>query len=288
MADSGRGAVVITGASTGIGAACATYLTGRGFRVFAGVRKAADGEALQKGASGDLIPIVLDVTDSASIRSAAAQVREAMGDNGLAGLVNNAGIAIAGPLEFVPLEDFRRQMEVNVTGAVAVTQAFLPLLRQAKGRIVLMGSVGGRSSLPFIAPYTASKFALEAIADALRVELKPWGMHVAIIEPSAVSTPIWEKSAPADVADRFPAEARRLYGPVLSILHRVSMGSNRRGIPAVKVAQVVEHALTARQPRLRYPVGLDTAIRLMVEAMLPGRLRDALIIRWLPKFGPGK
>src|SRR6266568_4897165 len=162
------GSVVVTGASTGIGEACALRLDRRGFRVFAGVRREVDGGALKQKASSRLTPILLDVTDASSIKSAAAAVVAALGEEGLSGLVNNAGIAIAGPLEFLPIDELRRQFEVNVIGQIAVTQAFLPLLRKGHGRIVNMGSIAGKSALPFTGPYCASKFALEALTDSLR------------------------------------------------------------------------------------------------------------------------
>ncbi|MEX0791398.1 MAG: SDR family NAD(P)-dependent oxidoreductase, partial [Actinomycetota bacterium] len=170
-----RGAVVITGASTGIGRATAPRLAAIGFRVFAGVRKQADADSLKQEAPA-VTPLILDVTDEHSIAEAATAVKAAVGANGLAGLVNNAGITVPGPLEFLPAEDLRRQFEVNVIGPIAVTQAFMPLLRAGKGRIVNVGSIGGRVSTPFLGAYSASKFAIEAISDALRVELRPWGI----------------------------------------------------------------------------------------------------------------
>jgi NAD(P)-dependent dehydrogenase (short-subunit alcohol dehydrogenase family) len=194
MAKTPSHAVVITGASTGIGAACALHLDRIGFRVFAGVRRRQDGERLRSVSSPDLIPLQLDVTDRNSLRDAQQRVAEEIGESRLVGLINNAGIAVASPLEAVPIEDLRRQLEVNVVGQVAVTQVFLPLLRAGQGRIINMGSIAGRATMPLMGPYSASKYALEAITDALRLELQPWGIHVAIIEPGAIATPIWEKS----------------------------------------------------------------------------------------------
>jgi NAD(P)-dependent dehydrogenase (short-subunit alcohol dehydrogenase family) len=186
--------VVITGASTGIGAACAWHLDRLGFTVLAGVRRMEDGEALKAQASTRLQPIILDVTDTKSIEEARQVVAELVGARGVAGLVNNAGIAVAGPLETVPIADLRRQFEVNVIGQVAVTQAFLPLLRRGRGRIVNMGSIAGRAAMPVMGPYSASKFALEALTDALRLEVQQWGIQVSIVEPGAIATPIWTKS----------------------------------------------------------------------------------------------
>ena len=178
--------VVITGASTGIGAACALHLDQWGWRVFAGVRKQGDAEALRAQGSARLTPVSLDVTDTVSISTAASAVAGAVGAAGLAGLVNNAGIVVPGPIELLPLSDLRRQLEINVVGQVAVTQAFLPLIRAGRGRIVNMGSIAGRMATPFTGAYGASKFALEALTDALRLELQPWGISVSIIEPGAV------------------------------------------------------------------------------------------------------
>lgn len=268
--------VVITGASTGIGEACALRLAKLGFRVFAGVRKAEDGEKLRSAASDRLVPVHLDVTDSASIRSAAGAVTRTLGDTPLAGLVNNAGIAVAAPIEFLPLDALRRQLEVNVVGQVAVTQAFLPLLRQARGRIVNMGSVSGRIASPFVGAYSASKFALEALTDSLRVELRPWGIKVSIVEPGVIKTPIWQKSLSAAerlVAD-IPQEAHILYGPATNAMQA---GITRLdGLPPDRVADVVAHALTARRPKARYVVGRDARLGIALT-YLPTRLRDRLI-----------
>jgi NAD(P)-dependent dehydrogenase (short-subunit alcohol dehydrogenase family) len=282
--------VLITGASTGIGYACALHLCATGFHVFAGVRKEGDGEALRQSAagvlsSGVLTPLMLDVTDEASIR-AACEVVAAHG--GLCGLVNNAGVARLGPLEYFPISDVRLHMEVNVIGAIAVTQAFLPLLREGRGRIVNMGSISGLCALPFASAYAASKFALEAVSDSLRVELRPWGIHVAIIEPGNVETPIWDKgiaaademlrAAPADVA----AQGQKLYGPVIEFLKK--RAQNPRGIAPERVARVAAHALTAKRPRARYLVGGD-ARALQLLKVLPPPLRDRIIETQLPRYG---
>ena len=192
----GRPAVVITGASTGIGAASATELARHGFSVFAGVRKQRDGERLT-AQSGHIVPLLLDVTNSEQIASAAETVCRSVGDAGLAGLVNNAGIVVAGPLEILPLDQLRLQLEVNVVGQIAVTQAFLPLLRKARGRIVNMSSLNGRIASPYLAPYAASKHALEAVNNAIRLELRAWGIRVLVIEPGATTTPIWDKAIAA-------------------------------------------------------------------------------------------
>lgn len=280
-------AVVVTGASTGIGEACALHLTRVGFRVFAGVRRTVDGEALERKAAGPLTPVLLDVTDASSIRSAAATVTAALEGGGLAGLVNNAGIVVVGPLEFVPLDDLRQQLEVNVVGQIAVTQAFLPLLRRGRGRIVNMGSSSGHMPTPFLGPYAASKFALGALNDTLRMELRAWGLHVALVEPGSMATPIWRKarSAADERAKGMPAEAGRLYGAIFDLIGKAAGRSERAGRDPAVVARVVETALTSTRPRARYFVGTDARIGAILSSLIPNRMRDDLI-RWrigLPK-----
>lgn len=186
--------VLITGASSGIGEATAIHLSQNGFRVFAGVRNFSDGERLKRHAKGIIHPVLLDVTQKDSIAFAYNSIKETVGKNGLAGLINNAGIAIAGPIECIPIEEIRRQMEVNVIGQISVTQTFLPLLKMNKGKIVNIGSVSGRMTIPFLSPYSISKFAMEAFTDALRMELRQFGISVSIIETGNVATPIWKKS----------------------------------------------------------------------------------------------
>lgn len=272
-------AVVITGASTGIGAACALHLDRLGFAVFAGVRKSEDGVALQKAGSDRLVPLELDVTDLTTIRKSHAVVLEATKNFGLFGLINNAGIAVVGPLEAVPISDFRQQLEVNVIGQVAVTQAFLPLVRQARGRIVNMGSIAGLSTMPLMGPYSASKFALEAITDALRLEVQQWGIHVAIIEPGAIATPIWNKSA-IEAAEREAAietELRTLYKSVVAAVRKVVGEASKRAISPEAVAKVIESALTAPTPKTRYLVGTDAKLRALMGRLLPDRISDKLL-----------
>ncbi len=259
-------AVLVTGASSGIGQASALRLAASGWRVFGGVRSEEDAERLREHG---VEPLQLDVTDSATIAAAA----EVVGGE-LHGLVDNAGIAIAAPLELVPLDELRRQLEVNVVGQVAVLQAFLPLLRRSQGRVVLMGSVGGRSALPFLGPYAASKHALEAIADSLRVELAPWGIGVSIVEPASVKTAIWTKgAAQADVMRAGISHDRNeLYAARIERFRAVAL-KRGPGIDPDVVARAVEHALTASRPKARYLVGRDAHIRAWIER-LPTRLRD--------------
>ncbi len=278
-------AVVITGASTGIGATCALHLDRLGFVVFAGVRKSEDGVALQKASSDRLVQLELDVTDLTTIRKSHTVVLEATKDRGVFGLINNAGIAVVGPLEAVPISDFRQQLEVNVIGQVAVTQAFLPLIRQARGRIINMGSIAGRAVTPLMGPYSASKFALEAITDALRLEVQQWGIHVSIIEPGAIATPIWNKSA-IEAAERETAietELRTLYKPVVAAVRKVVGEASKRAISPAAVAKVVEAALTAPSPKTRYLVGTDAKLRALMAKLLPDRVSDRMLT-WILKL----
>jgi NAD(P)-dependent dehydrogenase (short-subunit alcohol dehydrogenase family) len=263
--------VLVTGASTGIGAACAVQLTRSGWRVLAGVRREGD-------APEGTEEVLLDVTDTRQVEAAARRVDE------LHGLVNNAGIALAAPLEFVPLEELRHQLDVNVLGQVAVTQAFLPALRTGRGRVVFIGSIAGRSALPFLGPYSASKHALEAIADALRLELSPWGIGVTIVEPGTIKTPIWTRSAARadDLLASMDGRERleELYGERIARFRRVALARGEAGAPAETVAEVVENALTATRPPTRRLVGRDARIRAAFE-LLPDRLRDRVYKRLL-------
>lgn len=251
--------------------------------VFAGVRSHEAGERLVEAGGIRVVPIHLDVTEAASIGEAAETVRRRVGLLGLWGLVNNAGIAIGSPLESIPIEQLRRQMEVNVIGQVAVTQAFLPLLRQARGRIVNMGSIAGRGTIPIMGPYSASKHALEALTDALRLELSPWGMEVSIIEPGAIATPIWEKSTKTgdELEAAAGSEMRALYGNIIQRVKEAVADAGKRAIPAEAVAKVVLHALTAFRPKTRYLVGADAKIRAAMIKWLPDRVQDWMLRRVL-------
>lgn len=274
-------AVVVTGASTGIGRATALHLDSLGLRVFAGVRREADGAELQGASSGRLTPIRLDVTDPNDVARAVETVRDAVRDSRLAGIVNNAGIAVSGPAEFVPLDQWRRQFEINLFGAVSMVQAFLPLLRENQGRIVSIGSLGGRLSQPMVAPYCASKHAMEALSDALRVELRPWGVRVALIQPGAVKTPIWNKGleAGADLLRTAPPQLRDLYGAAVQIATRMAIHENETGVDPIIVARAVEHALLAPRPRTRYPVGRQARLLIPLTRFMPDRLKDELLLR---------
>lgn len=271
--------ILITGASKGIGRAAALHLDKLGFHVLAGVRKLSDGEALCREASARLRPIQIDVTDPALIASAAQQITQIVGDVGLYGLVNNAGIAVAAPLEFIPLDDLRWQLEVNVVGQVAVTQAFIPLLRQARGRIVNISSIGGLVSGKIIGPYHASKYALEALNDALRQELKPWGIEVVAIQPGEIATPIWDTATQMGdaIGLKMPAQWQTLYGQEVEATRQRAFAAAKNGAAPELVAQSIGHALTAPRPRTRYLVGRDAQFVGTIIVNLSARLRDRLM-----------
>ena len=271
---------LITGASTGIGRATALRLAGSGWTVLAGVRDVAAGERLaQEAPAGGLLPLSLDVTDVSQIAAAGARAAEQAG--GLDALVNNAGIGIGGPLELISPEDLRRQFEVNVFGQVAVTQAMLPALRRAGGRIVFVSSIGGRVAMAFTAPYAASKHAIEAIGDALRVELRSSGVRVALIEPGSVATPIWDKSRAESDRVSIPPELSAEYGHVPAAMDKVLSDTARRGVPPEQVAETIERALTAPRMRARYVVGRDARVMLTVRRLLPDLVWDRVARRAL-------
>ncbi len=274
-----RGAtVLITGASKGIGEAAALHLAEQGFRVFAGVRAEADATALRTKGPERLTPVPLDVTDAASI-AAAVRTLEERSPAGLHGLVNNAGIVMAAPLEFLPLEQFRRQLEVNVVGVLAVTQAALPLLRVGQGRIVNVSSINGRMATPFAGAYAASKFALEALSDALRMELRRWHIGVSVIQPGAVQTPIWATSTTRAlaIAQAMPPRAKELYGGIFRMMAERAGEPPKRAIPPLRVARTIARALTARRPKTRYLVGNDARLGALLVALLPDRVRDRIL-----------
>jgi len=271
--------VVVTGASKGIGAAVARRLVADGFRVVAGVRRPEDAARLRDQVGERVVPALLDITDPDTVAAAAELVSGEVGDRGLDGLVNNAGIAVAAPLEFLPPAELRRQLEVNVVGQHAVTQALLPLLRRGRGRIVNLGSIGDRIVAPMTGPYHVSKFALRAWNDTLRLELSPWGIQVVLVEPGAVATPIWETSIAAAerLQQTLPSGVEHLYGRAIAAAKTGALRNAARGMPADQVATVVARALTVRRPRARYLVGTDARITAIV-ARLPDRLRDRLIL----------
>lgn len=275
-------AVVITGASTGIGRACALTLDGKGFRVFAGIRKDQDGHELRQAAtSGLLTPVRLDVTDAASICAVTEQVAAAVGDAGLSGLVNNAGTTLPCPIEFLPLSGFRHQLEVNLTGPLAVTKSMLPLLRSAEGRVVNVTSLGGKFGTPLMAPYAAAKHGLEGLSDVMRLEFGRLGVHVSIIEPGYVSTAMRTKLErdTAETIRSLPDEARSRYAKPLATLAATISKHAANGSPPEVVANAVHHALTSRTPRTRYPVGKGANKLLLIRRVLTDRGFDRLILR---------
>jgi NAD(P)-dependent dehydrogenase (short-subunit alcohol dehydrogenase family) len=270
------GTVVVTGASTGIGRATALRLARGGFTVLAGVRREEDGAAL-RATDGRIEPVIVDVTDAAQIAGLAARV----GGAPLAGLVNNAGIAVAGPLEGLPIDEIRRQYEVNVFGLLAVTQALLEALRAGRGRIVNVGSIGGRLNTPFVAPYSSSKAAVRSLSAALRRELRPWGIDVALIEPGALDTPIWRKGEDRadEVVAALPERVRTLYARQLDALVAGVGKIAASAPPPDAAADAIEHALTARRPRTLYTVGRGARIQGALHSVLPARAFDVLVAR---------
>lgn len=272
---------LITGASTGIGRATALHLDTAGWRVFAGVRREEDADSLREAGSERLVPLMLDVTAADQISAAAVRIGEMVGEAGLDGLVNNAGIAVPGPLETLPIGDFERQIEVNLTAHVAVTQALLPLIRRARGRIVFITSIGGLMAFPMFGAYHAAKFGLEAVGDVFRQELRPWGIKVAIVEPGSIATPIWERgdAEVEAIAGRAPDGHADLYGEAIAAYREVARKTGARGIPPERVAAKIEHALSARRPRTRYLVGADARGQALAAKLLPDRLLDWVVAR---------
>lgn len=268
-------AVVVTGASTGIGAAAVNALASRGFVVYAGVRKGADAERA-RASHANVRPILLDVTEQRAIATAAESVRAA--GVPLVGLVNNAGVAFGGPLETLPLDELRAQFDVNVFGAIAVTQAFLPLLHEQPSRIVFVGSIGGRIAMPYLAPYCASKSALRAIADALRLELAPAHISVTLLEPGSVATPIWSKGLAMRDAllARLPASAPAYYRTAIDAVMQALSGEERSGMPVERVADAVVRALTSRKPKAHEIIGVPARIGALL-ALLPPSLHDRFL-----------
>jgi NAD(P)-dependent dehydrogenase (short-subunit alcohol dehydrogenase family) len=280
-----KGAIFITGAAKGIGEACALHFARLGWLTFAGVRREEDGQRLRQEAGEKLIPLQVDVTKPEQVQAAGDRIAAEVGEAGLLGLVNNAGVAVAGPMEFTELEDIRWQFEVNYFGQIAVTQAVMPLLRKAKGRVVNMSSVSGRFVYPFFGPYAGSKHALEAFTDALRRELLPWGIEVISVEPGAIATPIWDTSLQSanQRTVKLTQQAHEYYGEVFDRIRQGAMRSGTRGLPAQAVADVVYKAITASRPKTRYVVGRRAKWTVYLFRHLPDRLIDAVVKRVLYK-----
>jgi NAD(P)-dependent dehydrogenase (short-subunit alcohol dehydrogenase family) len=258
---------LVTGASTGIGRATALHLAGLGFQVLAGVRDPAD-------APDGLEPLKLDVTSETDVAAAAERVGAE-----LHALVNNAGIALHGPVEVVPIDEWRRIVDINLLGQVAVTRALLPALLRARGRVVNMSSIGGRVANPLFGPYSATKFALEAVSDALRREVAAHGVRVVSIEPGGIATPIWGKGLDDGrrIAGDMSPEARQRYSKLIPAVTKVAERLGREGLPPEAVAEVVGKAVTTRRPRARYVVGRDAKIQAIAARLLPDAAMDALI-----------
>ncbi|MEL6149406.1 MAG: SDR family oxidoreductase [Chloroflexota bacterium] len=263
--------VLVTGASKGIGKAIALYLDQQGYHVMAGVRKEDDADMLRAEGSDRLKPIMIDVTKPEMIAAAAETVRETVGDDGLYGLVNNAGIAVASPMEFIPMEDFRWQMEVNLFGQVAVIQAMMPYIRMATGRIINITSIAGKFAVPHNGAYSASKFALEAVTDAMRSELAHWGIKSVSILPGAIKTEIFQsgRDIADDILEKLPSQAIEYYEKPMQASRDMFAQMESNAIPPVKVAEVVLTALTATNPRPRYIIGQDARLIYHVLRFLP-------------------
>lgn len=272
--------VVVTGVSTGIGWGVTKVLTGQGVRVFGSVQKAADADRLRQEFGDRFVPLIFDVTDEAAVRAAAEQVRVALDGEPLMGLVNNAGVAVAGPLLHLPVADFRQQIEVNLTGVVIATQAFAPLLtaagKGASGRIVNISSVGGKNGSPFMAPYNASKFAVEGLSESLRRELMLFGVDVIVVAPGAVATPIWGKARPEDIE---PYRDTAFY-PALKKVHAFMTASGAAGLAPEAIGEAVARALTTAKPKVRYTVAPNPLTTFMM-ANLPRRMVDNMVAKRL-------
>jgi NAD(P)-dependent dehydrogenase (short-subunit alcohol dehydrogenase family) len=277
------GGIVITGVSSGIGRAAALELDRRGYRVFGGVRSEEDARSVSGEASERFTPLILDVTDADAISRARDAVDKALGDEPLAGVVNNAGVGSGGPIEAVDIDELRQTLEINAVAPVAVTQAFIPRLRASRGRVVNISSIGGRISQPFLGPYSASKFALEALSDVMRRELRPWGIHVALIEPGNVKTRIWEKgqSQVDEMRASGDPEILERYGANLARMEKFIKLAERNGVEPEKAAKVIAHALTSDRPRARYLVGVDARVQLAIDTALPTRAADRLFSKIL-------
>ena len=273
--------VVITGASRGIGRTSALLLDKSGFKVFAGVRSREDGEQLVRKSSGNIIPVTIDVIKQDTIDSAANKIAGIIKSSGIWGLVNNAGIAIAGPMEFMPMERIREQFEINFFGQISVTQRFLPLIRQGKGRIINISSKEAILAMPLIGPYCASKFALEAFSDALRLELKQWNIPVSIIQPGTIATQIIEQSISSaeECVRDLPEHAGELYNECFIAARKTADKILKAAIPTEKVAKTILKALTVKKPKPRYTVGVDARALSIMSRLMSDNMMDKIILK---------
>ena len=276
-------AVVVTGVSTGIGSGLVKALADRGQHVFGSVRKAADADRLRAEFGDKFTPLMFDVTDEAAVRAGAEVVRGALRGRTLLGLVNNAGIAMPGPVLHQPVTEFRKQIEVNLIGAYTVSQAFAPLLGADRtlegkpGRVVNITSLGGKIGSPFLSGYCAAKHGLEGLSESLRRELMLYGIDVIIVGPGAVKTPIWDKAEAQDVS----AYARTAYGPAMEKLRNYLAGARTDGLDVERVGEVVYRALTAPRPRVRYALAPDMLFDWIIPRLLPRRVVDRLFAKRL-------
>jgi len=279
---SNAGGVFITGSSSGIGKACVLALDKLGYDVFAGVRRTEDGQSLSQIASDRLRPVIVDITNREQIAAAEETVRQGLGDRPLVGLINNAGIGVGGPLEFVPIERLRHQLEVNLIGHMSVSQVFIPLLRKSQGRIINVGSIAGTFASPLMGAYCASKYAMEAISDVLRRELRPWNIKVSLLEPGIIGTKIWQKAKVQSegAIKEAPEEMIRLYGPLIERVRKHLEDIEKRAQPPAVVAEAVVHALTAARPKARYRMG-PSARAQKVISWLPETIQDRIIASYL-------
>lgn len=279
--------VVITGASTGIGWATAKLLLGRGFRVFGSVRRQSDADRLKGEFGANFTPLLFDVTNEAAVLAAAREVRAALDGGTLRGLVNNAGIAVAGPVLELAADEFRHQMNVNVIGPIIATQAFGPLLgsdpslKGPRGRIVMISSVAGKSGNPLMSAYSASKHAIEGLSESLRREMMLFGIDVIIVAPGAVKTPIWSKAEDVDIS----AYRNSPFFPALERIRKFMLQLGETGLPAETIAETIADALTSAQPKVRYQVTPDP-MRHLATAVLPKRMVDRIIARRLGLMPP--
>ncbi|QRN93590.1 SDR family oxidoreductase [Archangium violaceum] len=271
--------VLITGVSTGMGRAAAEYLVARGYRVFGSVRRAEDARALRERLGDNFTPLLFDVADEAAVKAGLAQVTEALAGAGLDALVNNAGMAVSGPLMYLSAEDLRRQFDVNVFGLMNVTRAALPLLGAREGhthppgRILNISSVGGRLAFPFLGAYTSSKHALEALSDTLRRELRIWGIDVIVLQPGSVRTEIWDKAEAQDLSPY----ARTPYGPILEKFREFFIAQGRKGLAPEVMARLIQHVIETPRPKARYAAVPDYVSGWVLPRLMPDRWLDALV-----------
>ncbi len=280
--------IVVSGASTGIGAATARTLAARGHYVLAGVRSERDGDTIR---AVDIEPVLLDVTDPAHIRALVDRLDDDPNHRPLGALINNAGISVNAPVETLPLDEWRRLYDVNLFGHIAVTQALLPFLHQSHGRIVNVSSVGGRIAMATYGPYAGTKFALEAVSDSLRRELAPHGVQVVVVQPGAVNTEMGGRGAATanQLAAKMSPEGQRRYGGLVRAVVAQSLAATGTGMPADRAGSIIAKAATARRPRTRYTIGRDAALLTRLARILPDRTLDrifaASLRRYLPREG---